>query len=188
MTDKKILRLIYIVSAIVFVLVAVLFTLPKANHIPDWVKILPKLNASLNGTCFVLLLFSLYFIKQKKIRLHKIINLTAFTLSVLFLLSYVLFHAFGVETRYGDLNHDGVLDAAEMLQAGNIRYVYYVILITHILLAAIVLPLVLISFFRGLSNQIPQHKKIVHWSYPIWLFVTLSGVIVYLMISPYYNF
>ena len=116
------------------------------------------------------------------------INITAFSPSVLFLLSYVLFHSFGVETRYGDLNHDGILDAAEKLQAGNIRYVYYVILIMHILLAAIVLPLVLISFFRGLSNQIPQHKKIVRWSYPIWLFVTISGVVVYLMISPYYRF
>jgi len=186
--DKLYLRLIATVSVIVFLLVVVLSQLPKAESVPAFVKYLPKLNAILNATCTVLLLISFYFIRQKKVEIHKRLNLTAVTLSTIFLLSYVLFHSFGVETRYGDLNHDGVVDALEKAQAGNLRMVYFVILSTHIILAAIVLPLVLLSLYRGLTNQVKLHRKIVRWSFPVWLYVTTTGVIVYLMISPYYNF
>jgi len=186
--DKLYLRLIATVSVIVFLLVVVLSQLPKAESVPAFVKYLPKLNAILNATCTVLLLISFYFIRRKKVEIHKRLNLTAVTLSTIFLLSYVLFHSFGVETRYGDLNHDGVVDAVEKAQAGNLRMVYFVILSTHIILAAIVLPLVLLSLYRGLTNQVKLHRKIVRWSFPVWLYVTTTGVIVYLMISPYYNF
>ena len=106
----------------------------------------------------------------------------------LFLVSYILFHYFAPETRFGDANGDGILSPEEAAAAGNIRYVYYVILSSHIILAAAVLPLILISFYRGLQMQVEKHKKIVRWSYPIWLYVTITGVIVYLMISPYYHF
>lgn len=174
MTDTRILKTIYMVSALVFIIIVILFNLPKADHIPEWVKILPKLNAFLNGTCSILLIVSLICIKQKKISLHKKLNLLAFLISTLFLLSYVSFHAFGVETKYP-------LD-------NPWRPVYLIILISHILLAAFVLPLVLLSFFRGLQGQIEKHKKLTRWSFPIWLYVTITGVIVYLMISPYYNF
>lgn len=120
--------------------------------------------------------------------MHKRINLFAFLLSSIFLISYILFHYLAPETKYGDLNHDGTLSAGEIGEAGNTRYVYYVILITHIVLAAAVLPLVLLSFYRGLQLQVEKHKRLVRWSYPIWLYVTITGVVVYLMISPYYNF
>jgi putative membrane protein len=146
------------------------------------------LNALLNGTCSILLITSFYFIKRKKIAVHRRLNITAVILSTIFLLSYVTFHSFGVETRYGDLNHDGIVDAAEKAQAGMLRPIYLTLLTSHIILAAIVLPLVLLSLYRGLTNQVALHKKITRWSFPIWLFVTVSGVIVYLMISPYYNF
>ena len=106
--------------------------------------------------------------------MHRKLNLTACILSTLFLLSYVTFHAFGVETRFPTDNPN--------------RPIYLVILSTHILLAAIVMPLVLLSLYRGLTNQVVAHKKITRWSYPIWLYVTTTGVIVYLMISPYYKF
>lgn len=186
--DQFYLRLIATVSVIVFLLILLLSQLPKAETVPPFVKYLPKLNAFLNGTCTLILLISFYFIRRKKVQIHKKLNIAAVALSTVFLMSYVLFHSFGVETRYGDLNHDGLVDAVEKTSAGNLRLVYFGILITHIILAAIVLPLVLLSLYRGLTNQVTLHRKIVRWSFPVWLYVTISGVIVYVMISPYYNF
>lgn len=174
MSDKKILRVIYILSAVVFTAVVVLYTLPKQQNIPAFVKYLPTLNALLNGTCSLLLMASFYQIKRKDYVLHRRLNITAFVLSSVFLISYVLFHSFGIETKYPS-DHP-------------LRPLYLFILLSHIVLAAIVLPLVLISFYRGLNNQTELHKKITRWSFPIWLYVTISGVVVYLMISPYYNF
>lgn len=120
--------------------------------------------------------------------MHKRTNIIAFCLSSLFLVSYILFHYLAPEIRYGDINGDGIVSDAEKAAAGGIRYVYYVILITHIILAAAVLPLVLLSFYWGLKMEIQKHRKIVRWTFPIWLYVTVTGVIVYLMISPYYHF
>src|SRR5471030_2477859 len=190
MTDKFIFRFVAAISIFIFVVVLVLnrHLIPAPATIPPFVPYLPKLNAILNGTCSVLLLISLYFIKQKKITMHKRINILTFCLSSLFLVSYILFHYLNPETRYGDLNGDGKLSVAEIAAAGNVRYVYYVILTSHIILAAGVLPLILLSFYRGLQMQVEKHKKLVHWAFPIWLYVTITGVIVYLMISPYYHF
>ena len=186
--DKFYLRLIATLSIVVFLLVVVLSQLPKAETIPSFVKYLPVLNAFLNGTCAIILLVSFYFIRRKKIWIHKRLNITAVILSTIFLVSYVLFHSYGVETRFGDLDHNGVVDEVEKALAGNMRLIYFGVLISHIILAAIVLPLVLLSLYRGLTNQVQLHKKIVRWSFPVWLYVTISGVIVYLMISPYYSF
>ncbi len=190
MTDKFIFRFVAAVSVFVFVVVLVLNRklIPAPVHVPSFVVYLPMLNAFLNGTCSLLLLMSLYFIKQKKITIHKRINILAFCLSSLFLVSYILFHYLAPETKYGDANGDGVLSPAEAADVGSVRYVYYTILISHIVLAAIVLPLILLSFYRGLQMQVEKHKKLVRWSYPIWLYVTITGVIVYLMVSPYYHF
>lgn len=179
MNDKIIFRLITAVSILVFVVVVVLQSkviniFPDKSAIPSWVFFLPRLNAIINGTCSVLLLVSLYFIKKKDIATHKAINIFTFILSSLFLVSYIIFHATGIKTTYGG--------------QGLIRGVYYFILLTHIVLAAVVLPLVLLSFYRGLMMQVERHKKLVRWSYPIWLYVTVTGVLVYLMISPYYSF
>ncbi len=167
-------RLIYLVSVVVFLLVLVLSRLPKQEIIPSWVALLPKLNAFLHGGTSILLLFSFYFIRKKNIPMHRRLNISACVLSTVFLLSYVTFHSFGVETKFPADN--------------PMRPVYLIILITHIILAAVVLPLVLLSLYRGLTNQVSSHKKITRWSYPIWLYVTVTGVIVYLMISPYYQF
>lgn len=172
--DRLYKRLIGIVSVAVFGAVVVLSRLPKAAEIPAWVTFLPRLNACLNAATTMLLLISLWYIRQKNVAMHKRINLLACGLSTVFLLSYVLFHAFGVETTYPSQN--------------PLRPVYLTILITHVVLAAVVLPLVLLSLYRGLLNQVQLHRKIVRWSYPIWLYVTITGVIVYLMISPYYKF
>lgn len=179
MTEKITFRLIFALSFIVFAVVAVLQSnliniFPDKSVIPSWVLLLPTLNAIINATCSVLLLLSLYFIKRKEIAIHKKLNITSFILSSLFLVSYIIFHSTGIKTTYGG--------------TGVIRYIYYFILITHIILAAVVLPLVLLSFHRGLQMQVERHKKLVRWSYPIWLYVTITGVVVYLMISPYYQF
>lgn len=172
--DKLIFRAIIVVSVIVFGVVAYIYSLPKAENIPDYIKLLPKLNALINGTCAVLLILSLRMIKKRNIQAHKKLNITAFILSALFLVSYIIFHSYGIETRYPADN--------------PLRPLYLIILLTHIILAAIVLPLVFISFYYGLNNKVEKHRKIVRFSYPVWLYVTVSGVIVYLMISPYYQF
>ena len=179
MTEKTIFRIILGLSIFVFAVVLVLQSnllniFPDKSTIPSWVLLLPRLNAIINAICSILLLLSLYFIKRKQIATHKKINITTFILSSLFLVSYIIFHATGIKTTYGG--------------TGMIRTVYYFILITHIILAAIVLPLVLFSFQKGLQMKVESHKRIVRWSYPIWLYVTITGVIVYIMISPYYSF
>jgi putative membrane protein len=179
MSDKQISRIITAVSVFVLIVVVILQSkllniFPDKNAIPAWVFSLPLFNAVINGICSVLLILSLYFIKRKNITMHKNLNILTFILSSFFLVSYNIFHATGIKTTYGGV--------------GLIRTVYYVILTTHIILAAIVLPLVLFSFQKGLQMKVEQHKKLVRWTYPIWLFVTVSGVIVYLMISPYYSF
>ena len=173
MTDKKFFILSIIVSIIVFTVVVILNIIPKPDYVPGFVSHLPFLNALINGTCSVLLLASLYFIKRKNIPVHKKINLTAFFLSSIFLISYILYHYFSEETRFPVDN--------------PIRPLYLAILLSHILLATLILPFILISFYFGLNMKVPQHKKIVRWSFPIWLYVTITGVIVYLMISPYYT-
>ena len=174
--DRLVFNIVTIVSIIVFVAVVILNRkiLPRPEILPSWVMYLPKLNAFINGTCTVLLLLSLYFIKQKNIAAHKAINLTAFGLSSLFLISYILYHWMANETSFPAEN--------------SMRSIYLTILISHIILAAFVLPLILLSFYYGLQMNIAKHKKIVRFTYPIWLYVTVTGVIVYTMISPYYQF
>lgn len=188
--DRLIFRLIIGTSIFVFVFVVILIlkVLPVPAVLPSFTYKLPLINAYLNGTCSLLLLFSLYFVLQKNIVVHKRLNITAFVLSSLFLVLYIIFHYLAPETKYGDLNGDHVVSEAEKTVAGSLRYVYYVILISHIILATIVLPLILFSFNFALQNQISRHKKIVRWTWPIWFYVTVTGVIVYLMIAPYYQF
>ncbi|MCX6186549.1 MAG: DUF420 domain-containing protein [Bacteroidetes bacterium] len=186
--DKLVLRFIVALSIFVFLTVVILNKqfLPKPEVIPSWLYILPMINAIINGSCTILLLASLYFVKQKKIEIHKRINLTAFILSSLFLVCYILYHWLANETKFGDTNHDGLVDANESLTIVSSKSIYYFILISHIVLAAIVLPLILLSFYRGLQLQTEKHRKLVRYSFPIWLYVTITGVVVYLMISPYY--
>lgn len=162
--------------------------IPHPDTFPRFIYSLPLLNAILNGTCTLLLIFSLLAIKKRNIELHKKLNLTAFVLSALFLISYVTAHYFIPDTKYGDVDHDGVMSVVESANVSGIKPIYVVILLLHIFLAIVVLPMVLISFYYGLTDQREKHKKLTRFSYPIWLFVTASGVVVYLMISPFYNY
>jgi putative membrane protein len=175
MNDKVTFRVVLGISIFVFIAVVILNRkiLPVPETIPDFVYQLPKLNAIINGTCSILLIISLYFIKRKNIEMHKKLNITAFLLSSLFLVSYITYHWLAKETSYP---HDNPM-----------RPIYLTILISHIILAALVLPMVLMSFYYGLLMDVKKHRKLVRFAYPIWLYVTITGVVVYLMISPFYQ-
>lgn len=174
MSDKLAFRIVAAVTIAVPALVLLLYLLPKSSTVPPIVTHCPLLNACLNGTCTVLLTISYFAIRRKKVTLHKRLNITAFILSALFLLSYVAYHFFGKETLFPKGN--------------SLRPLYLTILASHITLSAIVLPMVLLSFYYGLTNQVIKHRKLARWTLPIWLYVTITGVVVYLMISPYYTF
>lgn len=162
--------LIVFISIVLPIAVAVLYVLPKTET--TLFSFLPLLNAIINGTTFLILISALVAIKNKNIVLHKRLMWTALVLSVVFLLSYVLYHATTPSTSFGG--------------EGTIKYIYFFILLTHILLSAIVVPLVLLTLVRALAEKFDQHRKIAKITLPIWLYVTLTGVLVYLMISPYY--
>jgi putative membrane protein len=134
---------------------------------------LPPIYASINGLTAALLIAALIAIKSRKIFLHESIMKTAISCSVVFLLMYIAYHITSDPTPYGG--------------KGALKYVYYFILITHIFLSVVVIPLVLYSYIRAYLEDYNAHKKIVKFAYPIWLYVAITGVVVYLMISPYYN-
>ena len=113
--------------------------------------------------------------------------MAAILLSVLFLLSYIAHHLFAGDTRYGDTNHDGLISGEELSLAGSMRMVYYFILLTHIPLAGIILPFILFTAYRALIGEYAEHKKLTRITWPIWLYVAITGVIVYCMISPFYT-
>jgi putative membrane protein len=147
---------------------------------------LPLFHAILNSSTAILLLASLYFIKNRQIKAHKTANLFAVLLSSVFLISYILYHATNPSTRFGDLNHDGILSDQEKLQAGVWRYVYYVILTSHILLSGIIIPFVLFTLQRAYQEKFDKHRKLARITWPMWFYVAVTGVVVYVMISPYY--
>lgn len=185
--DKKASLFIYTVSVVVFAAV-VFLSKYKLDIEPGFdVHVFAKANAVINSLVAVLLLAGLVTVKQKKYALHKKIMLTAILLSVLFLVSYIGHHLLAGETKFGDVNGDGITSIDEKLTAGNMRLLYYFILITHIPLAAIILPFILFTAYRALTGEYDKHKKLVRITWPVWFYVAVTGVIVYWMISPYYN-
>lgn len=187
--DKLVLRAILITSVLVPVLVAILLFLPYKFALPDSVVMtLPRLNAAINSLTSVLLVLGLVFVLQKKVEWHKRMMLTAMALGALFLVFYVIYHASAPSTKYGDVSGDGLVSVAEKAAVAQTATIYYFVLLTHIVLAAIVLPFVLMSAFYALSGNINRHRKLVRWAYPLWLYVSVSGVVVFYMISPFYRF
>jgi len=176
----------WIVSGAVLLLVGLMrqvkITLPAGVDL----GFLPPFHATLNALTAVVLLVALYFIKQKKVTQHRQAIYVAMGLSILFLLSYVAYHFTAPATLYGDANHDGVVDAAEKLAVGGSRGFYLILLITHITLAAGILPFILFTFIRAFTNQFDRHKKMARWVFPLWLYVAITGPICYLMLMPYY--
>jgi putative membrane protein len=172
--DKAWLTIIGAISIVVIALVALLlFNSQHINSYDSRIYMLPKLNAFLNSSVSILLVAGYYFIRVKKnIKLHRACMLSAFIFSAVFLLSYVTYHSSAPETKFGG--------------AGLIKGIYLFLLLTHIVLASIIVPLALLTLYRIWKNQVEKHKKIARWTFPIWLYVSITGVIVYLMISPYY--
>jgi putative membrane protein len=185
--DSKAKTIIWIVSIIVFAVVAALSRIKLNVSLPFNAHIFATINAVLNSLVTLLLLAGLLLAKSGKYVTHKKVMITALVLSVLFLVSYIAHHLFAGETRYGDLDHDGILSLNETAQAGATKYVYYILLALHIPLAVIILPIVLFTAYRALIGEYEKHKKMVRIAWPLWFFVAVSGVAVYLMISPYYN-
>lgn len=178
--------IIGVLSIAIPVVVAILFFTTKTAVDAEWLHSLPTVNASLNGTTSIVLLLALYFIKNGNEKRHEQMMKFAFVLGALFLVSYVLYHATVPTTLYGDSNGDGIVQASEKLAAGSMRSVYLGILLSHILLAVIALPLILTAFYHGLKGNRAKHRKIVKFTFPIWMYVSLTGVVVYFLISPYY--
>jgi putative membrane protein len=173
--EKTVYRGIVAIAIAVPVVVAILLFMPsKLDIASDWVYFLPHLNAVINSAASLALVLGLVFIKQGNIEFHRAAITTAIGLGAIFLVSYVIYHASAESTPFGG--------------QGWIRPLYYFILITHIVLAAVALFPILLAFYYGHTDQRAKHRKIVKLAYPIWLYVSVSGVVVYLMISPYYNF
>ena len=170
--DKKASLLIILFSIIVFVAVVFLSKIKLELELPFNVHLFAQINAAINTAVSFLLLVGLLAVKRGRYALHKKVMMTSMVLSFLFLVSYICHHLLSDSTVFGG--------------EGTIRYVYYFILITHIILAAIILPFILFTSYRALVAEWTAHKKLARITWPIWFYVSVTGVIVYLLISPYY--
>ena len=171
---KKYNTWIVILSVIIPVVVAILFgvNLRELGYDIEPLSFLPPIYASVNAVTALVLVLAFIAIQNKKITLHKRLMQFAISLSLAFLVMYVAYHMTSDSTKYGG--------------EGFIKYFYYIILITHILMSIIVIPFVLITYVRAITNNIERHKKIAKITFPLWFYVAISGVVVYIMISPYY--
>lgn len=185
--DKQARWLIGIFSVVVFTAVVVLGRVKVDIGVNFDVHVFAKINAFINASIAVLLVAALVAVKQKSFALHKRLMMLALLLSVAFLVSYIAHHLLAGEAKFGDSDHDGLVSEAEKLAVGSMRMVYYIILITHIFLAAIILPFILFTAYRGLTGEYAQHKKIAKITWPLWFYVAVTGPVVYWMISPYYS-
>ncbi|WP_158858443.1 DUF420 domain-containing protein [Lunatibacter salilacus] len=172
--DKQMLRWISVISILIPIVVAVLLFMPSKMDLgTDWVYFLPHLNAVINTAASIALVLGVIFIKRGSIGYHRAAMTTAFGLGAVFLVSYVVYHAAAESTSFGG--------------EGWIRDVYYFLLISHIVLAAVALFPILLAYYYGYTNRIEKHRATVKYAFPIWLYVTVTGVIIYLMVSPYYQ-
>jgi putative membrane protein len=172
--ERKANRIINALAVIIPVAVAIMLGIRQKFDFGSWTDYLPHLTALLNSITALLLLLGLYFIKQKDVAAHRVIMLSAFTLGSVFLVSYILYHITHESTPFGG--------------KGWVRPVYYFLLISHIVLSIVVVWFVLRAVYFAVSGQIARHKATVKWAYPIWLYVSITGVVVYFMIAPYYRF
>jgi len=165
-------RIINILAIVIPVAVAILLGIPQKIDLGAWTKVLPHIIGVINSLTAILLIAGYYFIRNGNLKAHRQTMTAAFILGAIFLVCYILYHISNDSTSYGG--------------QGFIRPIYYFLLISHITLSIVVVWFVLRAVYFGYTNQIIQHRKAVKWALPIWLYVSISGVIVYLMISPYY--
>lgn len=184
--DKRAKIFIWVVSLIVFAVITILAKVKLDVNLGFDPHAFAAANAILNSCVTVLLIVGLWTVKRKNYRLHRKLMFAAIILSLLFLLSYICHHLFTGDTKYGDLDHNGIVTADEKTLAGPVRMIYYFILLSHIPLAGIILPFILFTAYRSLTGEYEKHKKLARITWPVWLYVAVTGVVVYLMISPYY--
>ena len=185
--DKQAKWLIGVFSVVVFSAVVLLGKFKLEVDLGFNVHIFATINAFINSAIAILLVAALLAVKNKKYQLHKQLMMVALVLSIFFLVSYIAHHLLAGEAKFGDANHDGLVSEEEKLLVGNIRLVYFFILGTHIILAAIILPFILFTAYRALTAEYPLHKKIARITWPLWFYVAVTGPVVYFMISPYYR-
>lgn len=184
--DRTAKWLIWTVSIVVFAAVALLSKFKLQVNLPFNVHVFALVNAIVNSCVAILLIAALIAVKKSRFILHRNLMLCAIVLSVIFLLSYICHHLLAGETKFGDINHDGILSVDEKLAVGTTRIWYYIILATHIPLAAIILPFILFTAYRSLTGEYEKHKKLARITWPIWFYVAITGVLVYYFIHPYY--
>ena len=185
--NKSYLRFIYIISVLIPVVVAFLILLPSKLSIDgDWIKSLPGLHALINSATVLTLIGALIAIKGGNISVHRSLMFASLFLGILFLISYVLYHSSVDSVKFGDADHDGIVSEAELEIVGSTRTMYLGVLASHILLSILVVPFVLFAFYYALTDQITRHTRMVKYTYPIWLYVSITGVVVYFLIKPYY--
>ncbi|MEM9849446.1 MAG: DUF420 domain-containing protein [Bacteroidota bacterium] len=184
--SKKLNLAAWVVTVIVLALVG--FMQEKSIELPQgWdLHFLVPFYSIINALTAVALIAGLVFIKQRKFKAHQNTMTLAMGLSAVFLLSYVAYHITNDPTIFGDLDGDGVLSASEKATAGSMRTVYLVLLLSHIILAAVIFPFILFTFIRASTNQFKKHRKMARWVYPFWLYVAVTGPILYWMLVPYY--
>lgn len=185
--DRKANWLILVFSAVVFSAVVLLSRVKLDVDLGFDVHVFAQANAIINSLVAVLLIAGLIAVKARKYETHKKIMLTAMFLSVLFLASYICHHLFAGDTLFGDMDHDGVVAEEEIMNAGMARTIYRIILITHIPLAGLILPFILYTAYRSMIGEYEKHKKLARFTWPVWMYVAITGVLVYWMISPYYS-
>jgi putative membrane protein len=179
---------IAILSVAIPLVVVLLFNvqLKDLGYNVEPLQFLPPIYAGINGLTAIILVSAVIAIKNGRRRLHENLMKSAIVCSVLFLAMYVAYHMTSSPTTFGDINHNGILEDIERTKAGSLRLLYIIILLSHVALSVIIIPLVLITYVRALAEQFYRHKKIARITFPIWLYVAITGVVVYLMISPYY--
>lgn len=179
---------IIFVSILIPVAVAILFSVKLKDFgiEVEPLSFLPPIYATINGITALLLLMGVISIKNGNRKVHQRFMTAAIACSVIFLVMYVAYHMTADSTVFGDIDHNGTLDTIEKANAGSMRFVYLFILLSHILLSIIIIPMVLITYVRALANSFDRHKKIAKITFPLWLYVAVTGVVVYLMISPFY--
>lgn len=185
--DRKAGWLIWIFSFVVFALVVSLDRVKLDVQLSFDVHVFALINAVINSAVAVLLVAALLAVKKGNYILHKRLMMTALVLSIAFLASYVTHKLLAGEARFGDADHDGIVTDVEKAAVGGLRMIYFIILSTHILLAAVILPFILFTSYRALIAEWPAHKKIARYTWPLWFYVAITGPIVYIMISPYYR-
>jgi putative membrane protein len=184
--DAKAKQLIWLFSVVIFSAVSLLGNFKLNIHLSFDVHIFATINAFINTIIALLLIAALLSVKNKKYHTHKKLMLAALMLSIIFLISYIAHHILAGEAKFGDINHDGSVSSAELIKIGNLRTVYLIILFSHIFLAAIILPFILFTAYRGLTADYSAHKKIARYTWPLWFYVAVTGPIIYLLIKPYY--